>query len=157
MKERTLAVTEEQARSVAVHIPSELGYEKVAMEAAAAAAKRMGFSPDRIHDLRTAVSEACMNAIEHGNQAEAGARVVVVMTLEPERLQVNVADEGRQPLPSTVPEPGRPEDHRGWGMFLIRRLMDEVEFSTEPDGGNQVKMVIYLDKEIAEGGDDHAG
>jgi serine/threonine-protein kinase RsbW len=155
LKKRVIVVTEEQARSVAVHIPSELGYEKVAMEAAAAAAKRMGFSPDRIHDLRTAVSEACINAIEHGNQADVSTRVAVVMTLEPERLEVNVADEGRQPFPSTAPEPGRPDDHRGWGMFLIRHLMDEVEFSTEPQGGNQVKMVIYLDQPRYEG-DAHA-
>jgi serine/threonine-protein kinase RsbW len=139
-------VTDEQARSVSVHIPSELGYEKVAMEAAAAAAKRMGFSPDRIQDLKTAVSEACINAIEHGNLSDVGTKVVVVLTVESERLEVNIADEGRRPFPAIPPEPGRPADHRGWGMFLIRHLMDEVEFSTEPHGGNQVKMVIYLDK-----------
>jgi serine/threonine-protein kinase RsbW len=137
---------EEQPRSVQVHIPSELGYEKVAMEAAAAAAKRMGFSSDRIADLKTAVAEACINAIEHGNQLDASTKVVVVMTLEPERLKVNIADEGRQALPRELPDPGRSKDHRGWGMFLIRRLMDEVEISSEPNGGNQVRMVIYLDR-----------
>src|SRR5512136_3119932 len=121
--ETMAVVMDDQPRSVEVHIPSELGYEKVAMEAAAAAAKRMGFSPDRIQDLKTAVSEACINAIEHGNQADASTKVIVVLTVEPERLQVNVADEGRQPFPAKIPEPGRPEDHRGWGMFLIRHLM----------------------------------
>ncbi len=137
---------DDQPRSIEVHIPSELGYEKVAMEAAAAAAKRMGFSPDRIADLRTAVAEACINAIEHGNQSDASTKVVVVLTVEPERLEVNVADEGKQPFPPKTPEPGHASGHRGWGMFLIRNLMDEVEVSTEPDGGNQVRMVIYLDK-----------
>jgi len=139
-------VVNEEPRSVEVHIPSELGYEKVAMEAAAAAAKRMGFSPDRIADLKTAVSEACINAIEHGNQSDASTRVVVVLTVEPERLEVDVADEGKQPFPPKTPEPGHVTGHRGWGMFLIRQLMDEVEVSTEPNGGNQVHMVIYLDK-----------
>jgi serine/threonine-protein kinase RsbW len=141
-------VMDDQPRSVEVHIPSELGYEKVAMEAAAAAAKRMGFSPDRIADLRTAVAEACINAIEHGNKSDASSRVVVVLTVEPERLEVNVADRGLEPFPPAIPEPGRSEGHRGWGMFLIRHLMDKVEVSTEPDGGNQVRMVIFLDKPV---------
>ena len=141
-------VMDDQPRSIEVHIPSELGYEKVAMEAAAAAAKRMGFSPDRIADLKTAVAEACINAIEHGNKSDASSRVVVVLTVEPERLEVNVADEGHEPFPPAISEPGRPEDHRGWGMFLIRHLMDRVEVSTEPDGGNQVRMVIFLDKTV---------
>jgi len=140
-------VSEEQPRSVEVHIPSELGYEKIAMEAAAAAAKRMGFSPDRIADLKTAVAEACINSIEHGNKLDATTKVVVVLTVEPARLQVNVADEGLEPFPSEPVEPGHPPDNRGWGMFLIRQLMDEVEFSTESERGNQVRMVIYLDKQ----------
>jgi serine/threonine-protein kinase RsbW len=139
-------VSEEQPRSVEIHIPSEFGYEKVAMEAAAAAAKRMGFSPDRIADLKTAVAEACINSMEHGNKLNAATKVIVVLTVEPARLQVDVADKGLEPFPSKPVTPGHPPDHRGWGMFLIQQLMDEVEFSTEPEGGNQVRMVIYLDK-----------
>src|SRR5512136_293476 len=106
------------------------------MEAAAAAAKSMGFSPDRVADLRTAVAEACINAIEHGNKSDASSRVVVVLTVESERLEVNVADQGLEPFPPAIPEPGRTANHRGWGMFLIRHLMDKVEVSTEPHGGN---------------------
>ena len=51
--------------SVEVRLPSELGFEKVAMCTAAGMAQMMGFSPDRIEDLKTAVAEACINAIEH--------------------------------------------------------------------------------------------
>ncbi|MGO4214149.1 ATP-binding protein, partial [Terriglobus sp. YAF25] len=54
--------------AVEVTLPSELGFEKVAMSTAASMAQLMGFSPDRIEDLKTAVAEACINAIEHGNQ-----------------------------------------------------------------------------------------
>ena len=54
-------------RTVELKIPSEPGFEKVAMRLAAEVAERMGFSPERIDDLRTAVSEACLNAIRHGN------------------------------------------------------------------------------------------
>jgi serine/threonine-protein kinase RsbW len=137
-------VADELARSIEIRIPSELGYEKVAMEAAAAVAKRMGFSPDRVEDLKTAVAEACLNAIEHGNQLDVGSRVLIVLTVQPTRLEVNVADSGREPIPTGQPQPGRVEDNRGWGMFLIQNLVDEVQVQSEPNGGNQVRMVIHL-------------
>ena len=57
--------------SVEVRLPSRLGFEKIAMGTAASMAKLMGFSEDRIQDLKTAVAEACINAIEHGNQMKA--------------------------------------------------------------------------------------
>ncbi len=139
-------MTGNRKRRIEIHIPSELGYEKVAMEAAAAVAKRMGFSPDRVEDLRTAVAEACINAIEHGNKLDISTKVAIVLTEQPASLEVNVSDEGKQPIPAQRPQPGLPPSFRGWGMFLIENLMDEVQVSTEPDGGNQIRMVIYLDK-----------
>ena len=53
---------ETKKRRIQLHIPSELGYEKVAMAAAATLATKIGFSQDRIEDLKTAVGEACINA-----------------------------------------------------------------------------------------------
>ena len=60
-------MTNVKSTSVEVRLPSRLGYEKVAMSTAAAVAKLMGFKPERVEDLKTAVAEACINAIEHGN------------------------------------------------------------------------------------------
>jgi serine/threonine-protein kinase RsbW len=137
-------VTDDPQRNIEIHIPSELGYEKVVMEAATAVARRMGFSPDRIQDLRTAVAEACLNAMEHGNKLDVSTKVAIVLTIQPDSLEVNVADTGKQPIPAQLPQPGLPPAHRGWGMFLIEKLMDEVQVSSEPNG-NQVRMVIYLD------------
>lgn len=139
-------MTDDPKRTVEISIPSELGYEKVAMEAAVAVAKRMGFSPDRIEDLKTAVSEACLNAIEHGNELDVSTRVAIVLTVQPSSLEVNVADVGKQPIPARRPQPGRQEDNRGWGMFLIQNLVDEVQMQSEPNGGNQIRMVVHLNK-----------
>ena len=55
-------------KPVELRVPSRMGYEKVAMGTAASVAKLMGFPDDRIEDLKTAIAEACLNAIEHGNQ-----------------------------------------------------------------------------------------
>ncbi len=148
-----MAVSEQRPiKSVEIYLPSILGYEKIARNAAAAIAQEMGFSEDRIEDLQTAVAEACMNAIEHGNRSERSAKVTVLLTAaESGELEVKVTDEGHTPLPDERPQPGSSADHRGWGMFFIEQLMDKVEFSRLPEGGNSVRMVIYLTPERAQG------
>jgi serine phosphatase RsbU (regulator of sigma subunit)/anti-sigma regulatory factor (Ser/Thr protein kinase) len=140
--------------NVELFLPSTLGYEKVARNAAAAIAREMGFSEDRIEDLMTAVAEACMNAIEHGNLQDNSTSVTVLMSSTSGRLDVRVSDHGRRSIPDPLPPPGNAEQSRGWGIFFIQSLMDEVEISQLPEGGNMVKMTIYLghdeDEELAE-------
>src|ERR1700723_4245973 len=75
---------------VEVRLPSRLGFEKVAMSTAAGMGKVMGFSEDRIEDLKTAVAEACINAMEHGNQMNASIPVSVVLSMKPDELEVKV-------------------------------------------------------------------
>ncbi len=131
--------------NIEISLPSTLGYEKIARSAVEAIAEQMGFSDDRIEDLKTAVSEACMNAIEHGNQSNSEAVVTVYLTAAKEQLEVRISDEGLTAMPSEIPTPGRlGEDNRGWGMFFISQMVDEMQIERLPDGGNQVKMVIYL-------------
>jgi serine/threonine-protein kinase RsbW len=140
-------------RIIELRLPSRLGYEKIAMDAASSLARRMGFNTDRIDALRTALAEAVTNAIEHGNAHDSAMKVLVMLTVRPDELSVTVADQGRKPLdkgqttltPSIEDSFDRP-DKGGWGIWLIRELMDEVEFSTGPSGGNQVRMVIHLEK-----------
>jgi serine/threonine-protein kinase RsbW len=135
---------------IELHIPSVMGYEKVAMECAASMAKKMGFTEDRIEDLKTAVAEACLNAIEHGNKMDTSTKVGITLTVEESKLQVLVKDQGKginQILTPSIESKIKGEDKpRGWGIFLIKRLMDEVTFEASPEGGNITKMVIYLEK-----------
>ena len=130
--------------AVEVRIPSELGYEKVAMSAAASMAAMMGFSGERIEDLKTAVAEACINAIEHGNHLDNSLRVGVESELE-----VRVSDEGPGPEEAlSIPDIDRKmsgeEETRGMGMFLIQALVDEVEWHAGPPGKNYIRLVIRL-------------
>jgi serine/threonine-protein kinase RsbW len=137
-------------KNIELHIPSVMGYEKVAMECAASMAKKMGFTEDRIEDLKTAVAEACLNAIEHGNKMDTGTRVGITLTAEESRLQVTVKDEGKGigkiSSPSIESKMEGKDKTRGWGIFLIKSLMNEVKFEPSPEGGNVVKMIIYLEK-----------
>ena len=140
-------------RVIELRLPSKLGYEKVAMDTAASLARRMGFVADRVEALRTAIAEAVTNAIEHGNAHDSEMRVLVMLTAKSDELVVSVADQGRKQLDqgSTTPAPRiedalARQDKGGWGIWLIRELMDEVEFTTAPSGGNQVRMVIHLER-----------
>ena len=65
------------SHAVEVSLPSKLGYERIAMDCSASFAKMAGFAQDRIEDLKTAVAEACLNAIEHGNKGNPDTRVLV--------------------------------------------------------------------------------
>jgi serine/threonine-protein kinase RsbW len=135
---------------IELHIPSVMGFEKVAMDCAATTAKNMGFTEDRVEDLKTAVAEACLNAIEHGNQLDRSTRVGITLTVEESKLQVSVKDEGKGigeiPTPSIENKIEGKDKPRGWGIFLIKQLVNEVAFEPNPEGGNVVRMIIYLDK-----------
>jgi serine/threonine-protein kinase RsbW len=135
---------------VELHIPSVMGYEKIAMECAASMAKKMGFTEDRIEDLKTAVAEACLNAIEHGNKMDTSTKVGITLTAEESRLQVSVKDQGKgidQVRTPSIESKIKGEDKpRGWGIFLIKNLVNEVTFEPSPEGGNITKMIIYLEK-----------
>ena len=135
---------------VELHIPSMMGFEKVAMECSASVAKRMGFTEDRIEDLKTAVAEACLNAIEHGNKLDTSTKVGITLTVEESKLQVSVKDQGKGmnkvSTPSIESKIEGEDKPRGWGIFLIKSLVNEVSFEASPEGGNVTKMIIYLEK-----------
>jgi serine/threonine-protein kinase RsbW len=139
--------------TVEVRLPSRLGYEKVAMGTASAMAKLLGFPADRIEDLKTAVAEACINAIEHGNRLNEKLSVGVVLSAGDDALEVKVIDDGKgMKTQPTKPDIDRKmhgeEDPRGMGMFLIQALVDEAEWVAGSDGkSSYVRLVIRLDKD----------
>jgi serine/threonine-protein kinase RsbW len=137
--------------SIELRLPSKLGYEKVAMNTAASVAKLMGFTDERVEDLKTAVAEACINAMEHGNKLDDSLIVGVVLSMDANSLEVKVLDTGTGP-PSHVAAPDidkkmhGEEDTRGMGMFLIQALVDEAEWVSEPPTGSYARLVIHLHK-----------
>ncbi|MGB6743874.1 MAG: ATP-binding protein [Terracidiphilus sp.] len=139
--------------TVEVRLPSRMGYEKVAMGTASAMAKLIGFPADRIEDLKTAVAEACINAIEHGNRLNEKLSVGVVLSAGEGSLEVKVIDDGKgmknQPVkPDIDRKMHGEEDPRGMGMFLIQALVDEAEWVAGTHGkSSYVRLVIRLDKD----------
>lgn len=118
------------------------------MELAGSVAHLMGFPAEQVDDVKTAVLEATINAIEHGNRLNSRRKVSILITPDGERLEIVVRDRSRRPLevPSVAPNleeqiAGR-APRRGWGVFLIRSLVDEVEF-VSTGRGNLVRMVVH--------------
>lgn len=146
----------QEIKTIEMQLPSRLGYEKVAMDAAGAAAKLIGFHSARIEDLRTAVSEACINAMEHAHEFNSAMKVIVALNLEDGQLKIDIADQGAG-TPPKVESPdiekkfAGEQESRGWGMFLIKALMDEVQFNVKSDKGNVTRMVIRLDPSQGDG------
>ena len=134
-------------KSVELSLPNVVGYERIAMGCSETFAKNLGFSRERIEDLKTAVAEACLNAMKHGNKMKSDVRVVVVMNHTDDSFQVEVWDKGE----GIEKFPGDPDIDRiinqmdpimGFGLFLIRKLVDQVEFNKIDSKGHVVKMVV---------------
>ncbi len=130
-------------KHIELYLPSKLGFEKIARGTVEALAREFNAPEEKIEDLKTAVAEACMNAIEHGNNQDLQHTVSVTMNATEESIEVRITDKGFKALSSELPEPGQ-GDMRGWGLFFIQNLMDHFEINHLPDGRNQVLMVVRL-------------
>jgi serine/threonine-protein kinase RsbW len=135
--------------TIELRLPSRLGYEKVAMSTAASVAKLMGFADERVEDLKTAVAEACINAMEHGNRLNEALIVGVILSLDADSLEVKVTDTGEGPKGVITPPDIDKKMHgeqaaRGMGIFLIQALVDEAEWVSSPPSGSYTRMVIHL-------------
>lgn len=134
---------------IELSLPNEIGYERIAMASLAAFAKMLGFDSDRIEDLKTAVSEACLNAIAHGNRGLNGAKVEVTFNFLNETLIINIKDEGggikKYPgVPNIDKKIHKEEPPNGLGLYLIEQLMDHVEYKKMTGKGHVVSMSMRL-------------
>ena len=136
-------------QNIEISLPSQVGYERIAMASAESYAKMLGLDPERIEDLKTIVAEAAINAMQHGNKERPDARVTVSMMLKDNTIQVTVMDQG-EGFNEFLPDPNierivNEEDPAvGFGTFLIRQLADKVEIDKTADGANFVRMTIKL-------------
>ena len=136
-------------KTVQVILSSRMGYERIAMACSASFAKIYGLAPERIEDLKTIVSEAAMNAMQHGNRGKPKARVTVSMKFIDDTITIWIKDEGDgiKELPIR-PDIGRIIDTTdppvGLGLFLIKNLADNVEFNEITDEGHSMRMAIKI-------------
>lgn len=131
---------------------SQPGNERLAMEQVAASVRDLEFSKTEIERLKTAVAEGTMNAMEHGNHYQADLPVDIQVLASNDDLLVRITDHrGDQPIPEhTAPDldaklEGR-QSPRGWGLFLIQNMVDELHVKTDREH-HTLELVVHLKKE----------
>lgn len=100
-----------------------------------------------VFGVHLAMEEALVNAIQHGNHRDARKSVRVSCRVSPDRVRIEIADEGPGFNPGSLPDPTCPERLQtpgGRGVMLMRAFMSRVEFNEK---GNRV----VLEKQRAKG------
>jgi serine phosphatase RsbU (regulator of sigma subunit)/anti-sigma regulatory factor (Ser/Thr protein kinase) len=139
----------------AFDLPSAPGNEREAMERVERAVADLGLGPSRLERLKTAVAEATMNAMEHGNEYRPDRPVSIRVIRSADRLSVRVTDSGsagelaKREAPDLEAKLEGRQKARGWGLFLIEEMVDEARVTAE-EGGRTVELVLRLEG----GGDD---
>jgi anti-sigma regulatory factor (Ser/Thr protein kinase) len=137
------------------YLGSQPGNERLAMRRVAEALAGVRLSRRQLDRLMTAVAEATLNAIEHGNRFQADRMVAVRVTTDDRDVQVSITDQGAGP-PAEVDTPNLREKlagcqkARGWGLFLIREMVDEVTEDTR-DTGHTVSLRVRCASETTPG------
>jgi anti-sigma regulatory factor (Ser/Thr protein kinase) len=137
-------------------VPSEPGNERMAMETVAEAVRDLDIRGENLERLKTAVAEATMNAMEHGNHYRAELPVLIEVSASDTQLSVKITDEGSGPpafhaeTPDLEAKLKGMQSPRGWGLFLIKNMVDDMEV-TGDEHHHTVELLLNLERQ-AEGG-----
>ena len=112
------------------------------------AAISAGLSDKAVYAVQLAVDEACSNIIDHAYGGEGKGEMICSVITNKDGLTVILRDRGRPFNPQGIPDPeiNVPLDRlkpRGVGIYLMRKMMDEVYYEYSPDGGNILTMVKH--------------
>jgi anti-sigma regulatory factor (Ser/Thr protein kinase) len=119
------------------------------MERVAASIRNVDLTGRRLERLKTAVAEATMNAIEHGNQGHAELPVRLEVSTSDGHLVVRITDLGGGRV---IPEATTPDleaklaglqKPRGWGLFLIKNMVDDVRVTSD-ERHHTVELIMRL-------------
>ncbi len=119
------------------------------MARVAAAVEELHVPTERLERLKTAVAEAAMNAIEHGNQNRPELPVQVRVLASDDEIRVHITDQGgARPIPDAeTPDIEAKleglQTPRGWGLFLIKNMVDDMAISGD-ESHHTIELVLHL-------------
>lgn len=113
-----------------------------------AAARAFGFGDEDVSKIALAVDEACTNIIKHGYEFDPGHTIEIAVGAAGPAFEITITDSGRRFDPGIIPAPDMKEylshyRRGGLGVYLMRSLMDSVEYAFPP-GHNEVRLVKRL-------------
>ncbi|MBA3430532.1 MAG: ATP-binding protein [Actinobacteria bacterium] len=130
-------------------LASEEGNERLVMQRVMEAVDELQLATKRLERLKTAVAEATMNAIEHGNQNRAELPVQVRIVADEDNVSVQITDEGGE---QEAPDAETPDIEaklaglqtpRGWGLFLIKNMVDDMQVTSD-DRHHTIELTLHL-------------
>lgn len=130
-------------------VPSEAGNERLAMETVAEAVRDLDIRGENLERLKTAVAEAAMNAMEHGNHYCREVPVSIKVLASEMALAVYITDSGgNTPVPEPVPPDleaklDSQQTSRGWGLFLIKSMVDDMRIICD-ETHHTVELILCL-------------
>lgn len=113
---------------VEMEIPSAPEYVGIVRHAIEGLARRMAFDPAEVEDLKLAVGEACTNAVKHGCSRDDDHHVDIRCVVLKDGLQIEITNSITGCESPAVPILPDPDKEGGLGLYLIRKLVDEVDF-----------------------------
>jgi len=124
-------------------VPMGEDTELIAAQTVEEIAKRHHFAPKAINQIKTALVEACINASEHSLSPD--RKIYQKFTVEDDKIVITIANRGLRLADKKAEEVSPDEGRRGWGLKLMKTLMDEVKFE-QTDDGTRISMTKYLKK-----------
>lgn len=139
-----------EAVSKSVHtlsIPSSTRYLEKVRRFVETHARKAKLGDDTIENLKIAVDEACTNVIKHAYRGDGNQQIDLAVIVEDDRFTIRIRDVGHSFEPDAYTEPDifRLAQNRrsgGFGVHIMRRLMDQVEYSTR-GRVNEVRMTKF--------------
>lgn len=136
----------------AFELPSQPGNERQAMERVAeVVSAERGLTRAKLERLKTAVAETTMNAMEHGNHYHPNKPVGIEVLISPQSVAVRITDQGDSTEIPSSPEPDLEaklaglQSPRGWGLFLIKSMVDEMHIEAT-DTHHTVELILHLEE-----------
>ena len=135
-----------------LRIPSQTDNLEIIRSFVSRVAEKVGFGDDDVSKIELAIDEACTNVIKHAYHKNPHKPIDIIIKIDYQKLTLIVTDRGEGFDPKLVTMPDMQEyiaELRvgGLGIYLMRTLMDEVDYDIRPGIRNRVKMVKYLYKE----------
>lgn len=137
---------------IEIRIPSKSEYVSVVRLTASGIANRLGFSYEDIEDIKVAIGEACINCIQHAYPKRSDKdRIVVKFVLTISYLGIMVRDFGKGISQETVEkylniEGKKKKGEQGFGIFLMKSLMDELNYNKGVTKGTEARMKKYISR-----------
>ena len=132
-------------RFVRLTIPAKAEYITLGRLALTAIARVQPLTPETLSDLKLALTEACTNSVRHAYQEGRAGTVEIVYQIEPDRLVVEVTDDGAGFAPEEAGPAGNGDlSEGGLGIAIIRAVTDEVEIGGRESGGSRLRFVKLL-------------